>query len=59
MRSWQLKKSKGNDNKPLDLVNAASGLEYPFSLYFPKEEARHQRQLGLVPAVSPIPTDSV
>ena len=38
VRSWQLKKSKGNDNKPLDLVNTASGLEFPFSLYFPKEK---------------------
>jgi YidC/Oxa1 family membrane protein insertase len=35
VRSWQLKKWKGNDNKPLELVNTASGLEYPFSLYFP------------------------
>jgi len=35
VRSWVLKKYKGNDGKPLDLVNTASGLEYPFSLYFP------------------------
>src|SRR5215831_859855 len=35
VRSWQLKKWKGNDNKPLELLNTASGLEYPFSLYFP------------------------
>ncbi len=34
VRSWQLKKYKGNDNKPLDLVNSASTLDYPFSLYF-------------------------
>ena len=35
VRSWVLKKYKGNDGKPLDLVNAASGLEFPFSLHFP------------------------
>jgi YidC/Oxa1 family membrane protein insertase len=35
VRSWQLKKWKGNDNKPLELVNTASGLDYPFSLHFP------------------------
>ena len=35
VRSWQLKKYKGNDGKPLDLVNTAAGLNYPFSLYFP------------------------
>jgi YidC/Oxa1 family membrane protein insertase len=34
VRSWQLKSYKGNDGKPLELVNTASGLEYPFSLYF-------------------------
>ena len=37
VRSWQLKKYKGNDNKPLDLVNPAIGssdVPYPFSLYF-------------------------
>ena len=38
VRSWQLKKYKGNDNKPLELVNTASGLEYPFSLYFPGQK---------------------
>ena len=38
VRSWQLKKYRGNDNKPLDLVNAASGLEFPFSLYFPAQK---------------------
>ncbi|MEO8371197.1 MAG: membrane protein insertase YidC [Candidatus Solibacter sp.] len=38
VRSWQLKKTTGNDNKTLDVVNGASGLEYPFSLYFPKEK---------------------
>ncbi len=35
VRSWVLKKYTGNDGKPLDLVNPAAGLEYPFSLYFP------------------------
>jgi len=36
VRSWQLKKYKGNDNKPLDLVNPAIGpdVPLPFSLYF-------------------------
>ena len=34
VRSWQLKRYKGNDDKPLELVNTASGLNYPFSLYF-------------------------
>ncbi len=35
VRSWLLKKYKGNDEKTLDLLNPASGLEFPFSLYFP------------------------
>ena len=35
VRSWQLKQYRGNDGKPLELVNAAAGLEFPFSLYFP------------------------
>src|SRR5579871_3016209 len=38
VRSWLLKKYKGNDGKPLDLVNAAARLEYPFSLSFPNEK---------------------
>jgi YidC/Oxa1 family membrane protein insertase len=38
VRAWQLKKYKGNDGKPLDLVNTASGLDFPFSLYFPAEK---------------------
>jgi YidC/Oxa1 family membrane protein insertase len=38
VRSWQLKKYKGNDNKPLELVNTASGLDYPFSLHFPVQK---------------------
>jgi YidC/Oxa1 family membrane protein insertase len=39
VRSWVLKKYKGNDNKPLDLVNTTAGMEYPFSLYIPGQEA--------------------
>jgi YidC/Oxa1 family membrane protein insertase len=38
VRSWLLKKYKGNDNKPLELLNTASGLEFPFSLYFPGQK---------------------
>ena len=38
VRSWQLKKTKGNDNKPLDLVNTAAGVEYPFSLHFQEQK---------------------
>jgi YidC/Oxa1 family membrane protein insertase len=38
VRSWVLKKYKGNDNKPLELVNTAAGTEYPFSLYFPDQK---------------------
>ena len=37
VRSWLLKKYKGNDSKPLDLVNPAVGsseVPFPFSLYF-------------------------
>ena len=36
VRSWLLKKYKGNDKKLLDLVNPAVGAEvpYPFALYF-------------------------
>jgi YidC/Oxa1 family membrane protein insertase len=34
VRSWQLRQYRGNDGKPLDLVNSAAGLEPPFSLYF-------------------------
>jgi YidC/Oxa1 family membrane protein insertase len=34
VRSWQLKKWPNNENKPLELVNTASGLDYPFSLHF-------------------------
>jgi YidC/Oxa1 family membrane protein insertase len=35
IRSWLLKKTKGNDGKPLDLVNSASGMDFPYSLHFP------------------------
>jgi YidC/Oxa1 family membrane protein insertase len=35
VRSWQVKKFKDSNGKPLDLVNTASGLEFPFSLRFP------------------------
>jgi YidC/Oxa1 family membrane protein insertase len=38
VRSWQLKKYKGNDNKPLELTNTVSGVEYPFSLWFPGQK---------------------
>jgi YidC/Oxa1 family membrane protein insertase len=34
VRSWILKNFKGNDGKPLDLMNSAAG-NYPFSLFFP------------------------
>src|SRR5208283_2544499 len=41
VRSWQLKKYKGNDNKPLELLNpavASSDVPYPFALYFPGQQ---------------------
>lgn len=38
VRSWQLKTYKGNDGKPLELVNTAAKLGYPFSLSFPGEK---------------------
>jgi YidC/Oxa1 family membrane protein insertase len=38
VRSWRLKKYRGNDGKYLELVNLAAGLEYPFSLYFPDKQ---------------------
>jgi YidC/Oxa1 family membrane protein insertase len=34
VRSWQLRQYRGNDGKPLDLVNSAASVEPPFSLYF-------------------------
>jgi YidC/Oxa1 family membrane protein insertase len=38
VRSWQLNGYRGNDNKPLDLVNTAANVDFPFSLYFPGEK---------------------
>ena len=38
VRSWQLKKTKGNDLKTLDLVNTAAGIDFPFSLHFPSQK---------------------
>jgi YidC/Oxa1 family membrane protein insertase len=38
VRSWLLKKYKGNDGKPLELVNTAAKMEYPFSFFFPNEK---------------------
>jgi YidC/Oxa1 family membrane protein insertase len=38
VRSWQLRKSKGNDLKTLDLVNTAAGMDFPYSLYFPEQK---------------------
>jgi YidC/Oxa1 family membrane protein insertase len=38
VRSWQLKKTKGNDDKTLDLVNTAAGGDFPFSLHFPNQK---------------------
>src|SRR5262249_21689244 len=38
VRSWLLKTYKGNDGKPLDLVNSNAGIEFPFSLYFPGQK---------------------
>jgi YidC/Oxa1 family membrane protein insertase len=38
VRSWQLKKAKGNDHKTLDLVNSTAGVDFPFSLHFPEQK---------------------
>src|ERR1017187_3109628 len=38
VRSWQLKKAKGNDHKTLDLVNTAAGMDSPYSLHFPEQK---------------------
>ena len=38
VRSWVLKKYKGNDNKPLELVNTAAKTDFPFSFYFPGQK---------------------
>src|SRR6476620_5861862 len=37
IRSWQLKEYKGNNSKPLDMVNPLP-FEFPFSLYFPSQK---------------------
>ena len=39
VRSWKLKKYKGNDDKTLDLVNTSAGMDYPFSFYIPGQDA--------------------
>jgi YidC/Oxa1 family membrane protein insertase len=39
VRSWLLKKYTGSDGKRLELANIASGLDYPFSLRLPGQEA--------------------
>ena len=38
VRSWVLKKFKGNDDKPLELMNLSATSEFPFSLYFPGQK---------------------
>jgi YidC/Oxa1 family membrane protein insertase len=38
VRSWQLTRYRGNDKKPLELVNTAGSMDFPFSLYFPGEK---------------------
>jgi YidC/Oxa1 family membrane protein insertase len=38
VRSWLLKEAKGNDGKPLEVVNSAAGIDYPFAIYFPGEK---------------------
>jgi len=38
VRSWLLKKYKGNDDKLLELTNSAAGLDFPFSLAFPAQQ---------------------
>jgi YidC/Oxa1 family membrane protein insertase len=38
VRTWELKKYKDNNGHLLNLVNTASGLEPPFSLYFPEQK---------------------
>ncbi len=38
VRSWILKKVKGNDNKPLNLMNPTAKVGYPFSLFFPDQK---------------------
>jgi YidC/Oxa1 family membrane protein insertase len=38
VRSWQLKNFKGNDSKPLELMNTAAGGVHPFALHFPSQK---------------------
>jgi YidC/Oxa1 family membrane protein insertase len=38
VRSWALDRYKGNDNKPLELMNTVANVDFPFSLYFPAEK---------------------
>jgi YidC/Oxa1 family membrane protein insertase len=38
VRSWKLKKYKGDDEQTLDLVNPVAGIDYPFSLHFPEQQ---------------------
>jgi YidC/Oxa1 family membrane protein insertase len=38
VRSWLMKRYKGNDNKELELVNTSFTQEYPLSLYFPQQQ---------------------
>ena len=38
VRSWQLSKYRGNDGKPLEMVNTAASVDPPFSLHFPGEK---------------------
>jgi len=38
VRSWLLKKFRGNDGKPLELVNSAANVAFPFSLHFPAQK---------------------
>jgi YidC/Oxa1 family membrane protein insertase len=48
VRSWVLKKYKGNDGKPLDLVNTSAAIEepYPFSLYIPERPPTLAKKLN-------------
>ena len=38
VRSWILKSYTGNDQKPLELTNTASGFGFPFALHFPEQQ---------------------
>jgi len=42
VRSWQLNRFKGNDEKPLELINTAAGGDFPFSLRFPEQQPTSQ-----------------